>query len=189
MELLWLLEFCLWLSVHQNYYKLNLYARIQRGGTAGPDPSPLNNHKNIGFLSNTSPDTLKNTKLPSQEMLGHHWPARETPFKWLSLAGWWWPAVNAIWILSSILHSSKNKTKNHCQSWTTSGETSWIPAWYLLTKMEFSPKPFNGMFHQISQEWLSWSPFEVVRRFLFRAEFLQQKKKVKTFLDKHFLMD
>ena len=27
------------------------------GGTGGPDP--LKNHKNIGFLSNTGPDTLE----------------------------------------------------------------------------------------------------------------------------------
>ena len=33
-----------------------------RGGTGGPDPSPLKNHKNIGFLSNTGPDPLKNHK-------------------------------------------------------------------------------------------------------------------------------
>ena len=30
------------------------------GGTGGPDP--LKNHKNIGFLSNTSPDPLRNHK-------------------------------------------------------------------------------------------------------------------------------
>ena len=32
------------------------------GGTGGPDPHPLKNHKNIGFLSNTDPDPLKNHK-------------------------------------------------------------------------------------------------------------------------------
>ena len=30
------------------------------GGNRGPDPPPLKNHKNIGFLSNTGPDPLKN---------------------------------------------------------------------------------------------------------------------------------
>ena len=35
--------------------------------------TPLKNHKNIGFLSNTGLDPLKITKLPSQHsMLGHH---------------------------------------------------------------------------------------------------------------------
>ena len=32
------------------------------GGAGGPDPPPPENHKNIGFLSNTVPDTLKNHK-------------------------------------------------------------------------------------------------------------------------------
>ena len=34
--------------------------RIQSGGQAVP--TPLKNHKNIGFLSNTGPDPLKNHK-------------------------------------------------------------------------------------------------------------------------------
>ena len=43
-----------------------------RGGTGGPD-SPWKIKKNIGFLSNTGPDPLKITKLPSQhKKLGHH---------------------------------------------------------------------------------------------------------------------
>ena len=36
------------------------------GGTGGPDPSILKNHKIIGFLSNTGPDPLKITKLSNQ---------------------------------------------------------------------------------------------------------------------------
>ena len=56
--------------------------RIQRGGTGGPDP-PLKNHKYIGFLSNTGPDPLKISWLPSQHsMFGHHLHASETTFKW-----------------------------------------------------------------------------------------------------------
>ena len=36
--------------------------QIQRGegGTGGQDPFPPENHKNIGFLSNSGPDPLKN---------------------------------------------------------------------------------------------------------------------------------
>ena len=49
------------------------------GGVFGP---LLNNHKNIWFLSNTGLDPLKNHKVTNQHsMLGHHWHARETPFK------------------------------------------------------------------------------------------------------------
>ena len=41
-----------------------------------------------GFLSNTGPDPLEFSKLPSQHsMLGHHWHASETPFKGVLLAG------------------------------------------------------------------------------------------------------
>ena len=41
-------------------------AKIMRGskggGGQGDLPPPLKNHKNIGFLSNTGPDPLKNKK-------------------------------------------------------------------------------------------------------------------------------
>ena len=57
------------------------------GGGAG-DPDPLENYKNIGFLSNTGPDPLKITKLQSQHlMMGHQRPASETPFKWRFAGG------------------------------------------------------------------------------------------------------
>ena len=45
--------------------------------------TPMKNYNNIGFLSNTGPDPLKITKLPSQHsMLSHHRYTSETPFKW-----------------------------------------------------------------------------------------------------------
>ena len=46
------------------------------GGTGVPGP-PLKNHKNTGFLSDTGPDSLEKCQ---HTMLGHHRPARETPF-------------------------------------------------------------------------------------------------------------
>ena len=56
-----------------------------RGGTGGPDPPPMKNHKNIWFTSNIDLDPLKITKLPSQHsMLGHHRHANETPFNGVS---------------------------------------------------------------------------------------------------------
>ena len=54
--------------------------------------TPLENRKNIAFLSNTGPDPLKITKLPRQHsMLGHQRHVTETPFylNGVSLAGWW----------------------------------------------------------------------------------------------------
>ena len=48
----------------------------------------LKNHKNIEFLSNTGPDPLEFSKLPSQHStLGYHRQASETPFKGVSLEG------------------------------------------------------------------------------------------------------
>ena len=62
------------------------HVRIQRGGQGVR--TPLENYKNIGFLSNTGPDPLRITKLPSQySMLGHHRPASEMPFKWRFAGG------------------------------------------------------------------------------------------------------
>ena len=59
--------------------------RGSRGG--GSRPPPMKNHKNLEFLSNTGPDPLKFSKLPSQHsMLHHHRHASSAPFKW-SFAG------------------------------------------------------------------------------------------------------
>ena len=66
------------------------WADPEGGGTGGlgSPPPPLKNHKNIGFLSNTGPDPLEITKLPSQHsMLGHHLHASKTPFKWQFAGG------------------------------------------------------------------------------------------------------
>ena len=61
-------------------YTYHIHARIQRGGQGVGAPG---NHKNIGIFSNTGPDPLKNHKATSQRsILGHHWHASETPFKW-----------------------------------------------------------------------------------------------------------
>ena len=88
------------------------HARIQRGDR-GSGPLPPENHKNIEFLSNTGPDPLKLSNLPSQHStLGHHRHASEMPFKGVSLAGRWWPAFSDIWILSPL----KKTKKKRCQS-------------------------------------------------------------------------
>ena len=58
------------------------------GGGGGGSGPPLENYKNIGFLSNTGPDSLKITKLPIQHsMFGHYRHASETPFKWRFAGG------------------------------------------------------------------------------------------------------
>ena len=68
-------------------YICRSHARIQMGGQ-GVLTYPLKNHKNIEFLSNTGPDPLKFSKLPSQHStLDHYRHASETPFKWCFAAG------------------------------------------------------------------------------------------------------
>ena len=64
---------------------------IVQGTCADPEGgqgvrTPLKNHKNIGFSSNTGPDLLKNRR-SQLSMLGHQRHASETPFNGVSLAG------------------------------------------------------------------------------------------------------
>ena len=51
--------------------------------------TPLKNHKNIGFPSNTDLDPLKDHKAtkPATSMLGHHRSTSKMPFKWRSAGG------------------------------------------------------------------------------------------------------
>ena len=54
---------------------------IQRGWAGGQDP--LENHKNLGFLSNTGPDPLTNHKATKPEFnVGPSSVACKIPFKW-----------------------------------------------------------------------------------------------------------
>ena len=54
--------------------------------TGGPDP--LKNKQNIGFSSNSDPNSLKITRLASQHsMVGHYRHASETPLKWRFAGG------------------------------------------------------------------------------------------------------
>ena len=87
-----------------------VHVRIQRGGQGVQTPPPLKSHKNIGFLSNTGPDPLKITKLPSQHsMLGHHRHTSETPFRWRFTGG---PIMARLyWYLDPLSpHQLKKKT-------------------------------------------------------------------------------
>ena len=77
--------------------------RVSIGGTGGPDPRPLKNHNNIGFLTNTGPDPLRITKLSSQHsilaIIGR--PAKR--HHGVLLAGQWWPVY--------ILVKSSNRSR------------------------------------------------------------------------------
>ena len=97
------------------------------GGTGGPDPPPppLKNHKNIGFLGNSSPDSLKNYKatepafnvVPSSE-------ASEMPFK-RGFAGNDDDRLIVLFGSTNTPHHLKRK-KKCCQSWTLSDKIFWI---------------------------------------------------------------
>ena len=91
-----------------------------RGATGGRDPPPpLKIHKNMGFLSKTGPDPVKNHKATKPAaMLGHHWPARETPFKWCFAGG---QMIAHLYLYSLI------KKKSYL-IWTPSDKTFWIHA-------------------------------------------------------------
>ena len=61
---------------------VNISCAYQERGLGVRTPTPLENHKHIGFLSNTGPDHLRITKPPSQHsMLGHHRHASERSFQ------------------------------------------------------------------------------------------------------------
>ena len=105
-----------------------------RGGTGGPDPPPpMKNHKNIGFSSNTVPDSLKNRSYQASIQC---WGIIGTPVKH-HLMAFHWRAHDGplIVVLGSFLPSStkkkenKNKNKKRSLSWTPSDKTFWICAW------------------------------------------------------------
>ena len=54
-------------AVASKYLVHSLYNPLAdpEGGRGSGPPPPLKNNKNIGFLSNTGPDPLKITKLPT----------------------------------------------------------------------------------------------------------------------------
>ena len=110
---------------------LYLCADPEGGGAGGPDPPPLKNHKNIGFSSNTGPDSLKNRGYQASIQC---WAIIGTPAK-RHLMAFRWRADDGplIVVLGSAIPSStkEKQQKNCCQNWTRSEKTFWIRACYL----------------------------------------------------------
>ena len=81
-------EMLLSAAFYLGLHRVSQYSKhgSRRGGGGGGGQgvkTPLKNHKNIGFLSNTCPDPLKNHKATKPDsMLGHHRQDSEMPFKW-----------------------------------------------------------------------------------------------------------
>ena len=96
-------------SAINNKCGLSLITAVMSGSRGGSGVS-LKNHKNKGFLSNTGPDSLKTTKLPSQHsMLGHYRPTSEKPFKWRFAGGPMMAAYSGIWIFPPLINQKKTK--------------------------------------------------------------------------------
>ena len=116
------------------------HVRIQRGDReSGP---PLENNKNIGFLSNTDPDPLKITKLPIQQsswaIIG---PPAIRHLNGVLLAVRRWPTNSGIWILPPLIKLKKK----HCQSWTPSDKTFWIRASFLRLSSQLLSGQLSGL--------------------------------------------
>ena len=115
------------------------HVRIQRGGQGSgpPLPPPLKNHKFIGFPSNTGPDPLKITKLPSRHStVGQYQPASETPFQWRFVCR---PIIGHFWWSLE----PRSPKKSFYQSWIPSDKTFWIRAW--SSKLPASPQSSDGI--------------------------------------------
>ena len=110
-------------SEYHEYSKPILYVRIQ-WGTGGPDPLPLKNHKNIGFLSNTGPDPLKNHKATIQCRAIIGTPAKRH-LNGVSLVNRRWPAYSDILILPPLI-KLKKKIKKTLNIVSPSDKTFWI---------------------------------------------------------------
>ena len=94
-----------------------------RGRTGGPDPPPLENHKNIGFSSNTGPDPLKNRSYQTSIKC---WAIIGTPAK-RHLMAFRWRADDGSLIVY-LDPPSSHQQKKSCQNWTPSDKTFWIRA-------------------------------------------------------------
>ena len=83
--------------------------RIQRGDRGPDPPPPMKNHKNIGFSSNTVPDSLKNRSYQASIQC---WGIIGTPVKG-HLMAFRWRAHDGplIVVLGSFLPSSTKKKK------------------------------------------------------------------------------
>ena len=124
------------------------HVRIQRGGGGGGGGgqgvwTPLENYKNIGFLSNTCPDPLKITKVvvwsnPAFNVGSSSARQRNAILTGILLAGHR-PANSGVWILPPLIKLKKKC----CQSWTPSVKTFWIRAW---TMTYFSYERHQMMF-------------------------------------------
>ena len=94
------IDICSWIIDRQ---ALKYWACADTEGGRGSGSSPQINHKNIGFLSNTCPNTCtwkkKHKATKSLFNVGHRWHTSETPLKWRFAGGPTMPpSDNTFWI-------------------------------------------------------------------------------------------
>ena len=96
-------------------------------GGQGVRTSPLKNHKNIRFSSNTGPNPLENR---SYEASIQCWAIIGLRAKRHLMAVCWRADDGPLIVVlgSSLPSSLKKKRKKRCQSWTHSDKTFWIRA-------------------------------------------------------------
>ena len=96
------------------------------GGEGGGSPEKITNLK---YFSNTNPDSLKITKLPSQHsMFSQHRPASERPFKSGASRG----DIVSLLVFGSSIPSSTKKKKKTLSELYPSDKTFWIRAWFRI---------------------------------------------------------
>ena len=106
------------------------------GGDRGPDPTPPEKiHKNLGFLSNTGPDHLKNHKATKPEFNVGPLSARQRNA--ILMAFRWRPDDGPL--ILAFEFSLPHTLKKRCQSWTPSDKTFWI----LATGVQTGRKPIH----------------------------------------------
>ena len=111
------------LDISTVYRHILVYHWEDPVGGVGVRTPPPGKSQNLGFLSNTGPDHLKNPELLSQpSILGHYLHASKTPFKWRFAGG------SMMAHLKWHLFGSSLPSKKRSQSWTTSDKTFWIRA-------------------------------------------------------------
>ena len=99
--------------------------RESRGGGGRGSGPPLKNQKNIGFLSDTGPDSLKNqTCMQCWSVIC---PPAKRHFNSVSLTGRWWSDLG-VTLLLSPLTNYKKQTNKKSSVFDSLWQTFWIRA-------------------------------------------------------------
>ena len=121
------LNHSVFVKVTLNFDYMTASMRGSKGGWAGgPDPPPLKNYKNIGFLSNSGPDPLKNHNAP--EPAFNVGPSsvcqRNNHLRGISLRADDGPLI----VVFGSSHPSSTTLKKEHLSWAPSDKIFWIRA-------------------------------------------------------------